>query len=194
MSYDWGLCHIGGSELTALATGWEEELLVYRVSWGFVFPPVEVVTLGRTPELSFMPVSMMPGGMVALTPDWVLVHGGGSFYALCPGCDPIPVASDRAPQIGLVADRYGLIYSATTIQVLRFIPANTVVLSLRLQAQVTAGALLSIISPPGRQVRVEQSRAFGQWEPWQTLTSTGQDSAEVKPESDRLFLRGVLLP
>jgi hypothetical protein len=50
------------------------------------------------------------------------------------------------------------------------------------------------VSPPSRQVRLEQSRDFQQWEPWQTLTSTGQDSVEVKLESDRLFLRAVLLP
>jgi hypothetical protein len=78
--------------------------------------------------------------------------------------------------------------------VLRFIPAATVVLSLRVQDLATGEVLLSVISPPGRQVRLEQSRDFQQWEPWQTLTSTGQDSVAVKLESDRLFLRAVLSP
>jgi hypothetical protein len=153
----------------------------------------EVLTLGRTPVVSLTAANLTPAGIAALTRDWVLMHSYGRFSVLAPGWAPIPVASDRAPQVGLAVDGNGLIYSATTNQVLRFIPANTVLLSLRVP-EPGAAAVLTVVSPPGWQVRLEQSRDFQDWEPWQTLTSTGLDSLALKPESDRLFLRAVLSP
>jgi hypothetical protein len=194
-----------GSLFLALAKGLGEELLVYRESDDYQFSTYprsvdhhtwqyEVKVLGRTPETSLTAANLTPAGMAALTPDWVLTHGNGKFYVLAPGYAPIAVSSDRAPQIGLAVDRNGLVYSAATNQVLRFIPANTVVVLLRAQDPPADGARLMIVSPPGRQVRLEQSRDFQQWEPGQTLTSTGQDSVEMKLESDRLFFRAVLLP
>jgi hypothetical protein len=65
---------------------------------------------------------------------------------------------------------------------------------LRPQGSIAGTALLSILSPPGRQVRLEQSSDFGQWETRQTLTSTGQDTVELTVESDDRFFRAVLLP
>jgi outer membrane protein assembly factor BamB len=195
-----------GASLVNLARGFGEELLVCRVHSRYSYnadglgieydeSTYELLVLGRTPGLSSLGAPTVgPAGMAALTPDWVLMHGNGEFYVLVPGYGSIRAASDRAPQIGLAVDRHGLVYSATANQVLRFIRASTVVLSLRAQDPAASGATLMIVSPPGRQVRVERSRDFRQWEPWQTVTSTGQDSVEVKSESDRLFLRAVLLP
>ena len=193
-----------GSLFLALAKGLGEELLVYRESHYYesLLPPsgeyhfwqYQVEVLGRTPETFLATTNMTPAGMAALTSDRVLTHGNGKFYVLCPGYDPIPVASDRAPQIGLAVDRHGFLYSATSTQVLRFIPASTVALSLLSQHPQVGGGRLLLISPQGRQVRLEQSRDFAQWEPRQTLSSTGQDVWELQPEFDRLFLRAVLLP
>jgi hypothetical protein len=195
-----------GTSIDALAKGFGEEVLAYRANRDYFSsadtPPdywydrstYELVTIGRLPEMSFKAPNVTPAGMVPLNAECVLIQGNGSFFLLLPGCEPVAVASDRPPQVGLAVDHRGLIYSATANQVLRFIPAATVVLALRVQDLATGEVLLSVISPPGRQVQLQQSRDFQQWEPWQTLTSTGQDAVAVKLESDRLFLRAVLLP
>jgi outer membrane protein assembly factor BamB len=184
----------GGETLQAIARGAAEELIVYREK---VASPTWLQTaefLGRTPPLILTGTNVSPAGMIPLTLDSVLMHGNGKFYFLSPGSPPILVPLDRSPQIGLAADGYGLLYSATANQVLRFVPASTVVLSLRPQGSIAGTALLSILSPPGRQVRLEQSSDFGQWETRQTLTSTGQDTVELTVESDDRFFRAVLLP
>jgi hypothetical protein len=184
-----------GERVTALARGDGEELLVCRE---MASGQPQVLVLGRTPELILESTNLYnttrPAGMVLMTPDSVLMNWLGQFYLLRAGRAPSRLTADYSPGIGLAVDRHGFLYSATSTQVLRFIPASTVALSLLPQHPQTGGARLLVISRPGRQVRLEQSRDFAQWEPRQTLSSTGQDVWELQPEFDRLFLRAVLLP
>jgi outer membrane protein assembly factor BamB len=184
-----------GERVTALARGDGEELLVCRE---MASGQPQVLVLGRTPELTLESTNLYnttrPAGMVLMTPDSVLMNWLGQFYLLRAGRAPSRLTADYSPGIGLAVDRHGFLYSATSTQVLRFIPASTVALSLLPQHPQTGGARLLVISRPGRQVRLEQSRDFAQWEPRQTLSSTGQDVWELQPEFDRLFLRAVLLP
>jgi hypothetical protein len=171
-----------GETLRAMARGAAEDLIVYRER---VASPTWLQTaefLGRTPPLTLTGTNVTPAGMVMVTSSSLLLQGEGKFWQLWLDYPPTPIASEPAPALGL------------TKQVLRFMPPTVVLLSMSSQDSPTGGLRLSVFSPRGRQVRLEQSCDCSVWESRQTLTSTGQDTLEVKLESDRLFLRAVLSP
>lgn len=132
----------------------------------------------------------------ALGSDAVLLLGrafsGGRFYAVGRESQAFEVPAGRAPDIGLVVDRHGIVYSATPTEILRFVPEGVVVLEWAARVPGEPVWWLGVIAPVGATIRIEQSADLDRWNEWRTFTSTGRNEWELPADAGLRFFRAVL--
>jgi hypothetical protein len=126
--------------------------------------------------------------------EMLIIRDDRQFFSVARGGQAVPVPSSGAPDIGLAIGRHGILHSATTTQVLQFVPVDTIVLTLATPPPRVDTVRLAAIAQPGKSIRIESSPNYQSWSPVQTLVSTGTDEVQVNLTSRQTFFRGLLLP
>ena len=199
----------GGRQLLAFAKGRANETVlcvgaasgVGPVLWPTAPPPLslslEILAPGGQWTFAAGFTNQPPFTPAAITwvsEDEMLLHDTTRFYSVARDGQAVEVPSSGKPEIGLAIGPHGILYSATATQVLQFVPAGTIVLSLAVPPTAAGTARLVVIAQPGKSIRVESSPDFQSWTEVQTAVSTGDDEVEVSLAHARTFFRAVLSP